>query len=160
MGGYRILGTTTMITLARTTSQNKDFQELIRLLDEGLWERYGEIQGPYVALNKVENNQTVIVAYVEGIAQGCGCFKQLQHSVVEIKRMFVREEARGKGIASALLKELESWAIELGNTIAILETGTKQIEAIGMYKKSGYSQMDNYEPYIGMPYSVCFQKDL
>ena len=74
--------------------------------------------------------------------------------------MFVKPEFRGKGISKFVLKELESWGSQLGYSKSVLETGTKQLEAIGLYTKSGYSRIDNYGPYVNMPYSVCMQKNL
>jgi GNAT superfamily N-acetyltransferase len=79
---------------------------------------------------------------------------------VEIKRMFVRPKQCGKGLASSVLRELESWAQELGYTHAILETGRKQAEAIGLYQKYGYKRIENYGQYQGMANSVCFGKNL
>ena len=50
--------------------------------------------------------------------------------------MYVELDNRGRGIATAILKELESWALELGYTKLILETGINQPEAIALYQKS------------------------
>lgn len=93
-------------------------------------------------------------------AVGCGAFKEFNDETVEIKRMFVPDEQRGKGIASKVLKELEAWALELGYTTCILETGKRQPEAIALYKKNGYELIPNYGQYAGVENSVCFQKVL
>ena len=74
--------------------------------------------------------------------------------------MFVLPEYRGRGIASAVLSELEAWARELGYTRCILETGKKQPEAIRLYQKSGYTIIPNYGPYEQVENSVCMEKAL
>ena len=99
-----------------------------------------------------------MVCYLNNTAVGCGAFRAIDTKNVEIKRMFVNPDFRGKGIASSILKELEQWASELKYTQTILETGINQPEAIALYKKMGYSVTENYGPYIGIENSVCMQK--
>ena len=74
--------------------------------------------------------------------------------------MFVLPEHRGKGIAQHILLELENWAKELDYSSCILETGKKQVEAIGLYQKAGYHIISNYGQYIGMENSICMQKEI
>ena len=147
-----------MILINRTTSENKDFGELITLLDGDLNNRYGTEQTVYDQYNIIEAIDTVVVAYLNNIPAGCGCFKIYDSDTIEIKRMFVKTEMRGKGISKLILKELENWGIEKGYSQAILETRIKQTEAIGLYEKSGYQKIENFGPYVGMPYSICMKK--
>lgn len=63
-----------------------------------------------------------------------------------------------RGIASKVLRELEKWTSELSFAKCILETGIKQPEAIGLYKKNGYQFIPNYRQYTGVKESVCFEK--
>ena len=74
--------------------------------------------------------------------------------------MYVPPDKRGKGIASLILKELESWAKELDYAKCILETGEKQPEAISLYKKNNYLVIQNYGQYADVISSVCFEKAL
>ncbi|GLX68059.1 GNAT family N-acetyltransferase [Paenibacillus glycanilyticus] len=150
-----------MIQLVRGSADNEDFQMLIKLLDEDLWRRYPDTQQFFDVHNKVKLDANAVVAYLDGKPVGCGCYREYgNEQTVEIKRMFVQEEARGKGIAKSIVKELEQWAIEAGNMKALLETGSGQPEAIALYKKLGYVQIENYEPYIGSEESVCMGKTL
>lgn len=149
-----------MISLKRTTCDNGDFDYLVQQLDKDLWARYPAEQHIYNGFNKITGIDTVVIAYHEGVPVGCGCFKPFGAGGVEIKRMFVQPLLRGKGVAFSILEELERWAAELGYAYTVLETGTGQPEAISLYKKSGYRLIENYPPYIGMPSSVCFRKDL
>jgi len=108
----------------------------------------------------MEHIETIVLAYVDEKPVACGGFKVYENETVEIKRMYVEPEHRGRGIASQILLELEKWAIELGYTRSILETGRKQGEAIGLYGKRGYQQIENYGQYRGQANSVCFEKKL
>lgn len=150
-----------MIIIKRTTTDNPDFSSLIELLDKDLWNRYPETQQNFVAFNVVKLNAMAIVAYDGDCAVGCGCYRFTENeSIVEIKRMYVKEEVRGTGIAKSIVSELEVWALEEGKISAVLETGINQPEAIALYKKLGYEQIANYEPYVNNKESICMGKDL
>jgi putative acetyltransferase len=147
-----------MLTLSRTTSSDENFTILVSQLEIELQKRYGAIQDLYNTFNKVCDLPTVIVAYANDIPAGCGCFKKYNNKKAEIKRMYVDIHERGKGIGKAILLELEKWAIESGYTGAILETGLKQPESIRLYESCGYYKIPNYEPYMDMVESICFEK--
>lgn len=146
--------------IIRTNSQDEQFVALVRLLDADLRIRDGEEHDFYAAYNKIDSIAHVVVAYFEDIAVGCGAIKKFDDQTIEIKRMYVRPEQRGKGIAGEVLRELESWAVELGFGEAVLETGKKQPEAIRLYEKSGYRLIPNYGQYQGVENSVCMKKSL
>ncbi len=149
------------MNIVRTTSDDKDFRQLIAELDKYL----AIVDGPgmheyYDKHNKVEKNNTVVVAYIVNKPVGCGCFKEYDKNSVEMKRMYVKQEVRGKKIGFAILRELEVWAAEIGYTNSVLETGLRQVEAVHLYKKSGYAVIDNYGPYVGIENSICFLKKI
>ena len=149
-----------MINLVRTNSDNLDFRELVALLDQDLQIRDGVEHSFYAQFNKINKIRHVLVAYEDGKAVGCGAIKEYAEGVAEIKRMFVRHERRGRGVAKSILSELEAWANELNFSECILETGLKQPEAIGLYQKSGYETISNYGQYSGVENSVCMKKSL
>ncbi len=149
-----------MANLIRTNSDNSDFRELVALLDQDLQIRDGDEHSFYAQFNKVDKIRQVVVAYQNGEAVGCGAIKEYTEGVMEIKRMFVRTERRGRGIAKSVLAELEAWADELNFSQCILETGKKQPEAIRLYQKSGYETIPNYGQYEGIDNSVCMKKSL
>ena len=149
-----------MLKIIRTDSNNSDFQSLVRLLDADLAIRDGDMHGYYAQYNKIDAIKNAVVAYDGETAVGCGAFKPFDDDSVEIKRMYVRPENRGVGIAVEVLKELENWAAELDFKAAVLETGKKQPEAIRLYEKSGYELIPNYGQYIGLENSVCMKKSL
>jgi GNAT superfamily N-acetyltransferase len=149
-----------MITLKRTDSDDTDFIALVRLLDDELAVVDGEEHTFYSQFNKIGSIKYVVVAYSDGIPAGCGAIKDFSTGVMEIKRMFVLNEARKKGIASGVLNELEKWAAELGSVKCILETGKRQTGAVSLYKKNNYRQVPNYGQYAGIENSICFEKTL
>jgi GNAT superfamily N-acetyltransferase len=149
-----------MYKLVRTNSDNLDFQKLVKELDKDLAIRDGEEHAFFAQYNKIDAIKFVIVAYENEVAVGCGAIKEYEPNIMEVKRMFVSPDQRGKGIASLVLIELEKWAAELNYKKCILETGIRQPEAISLYKKNNYVLIDNYGQYINVTSSVCFEKEL
>lgn len=149
-----------MIKLKRTNSEDSSFVDLVILLDQELKILDGREHDFYAQYNKVDHINHVVVAFDNNAPVGCGAIKRFYDKTCEIKRMFVVNDCRGKGIASLILKELEGWASELQFTKCILETGVKQPEAIGMYKKNGYKRISNYGQYENAENSKCFEKEL
>ena len=150
----------TALNIVRTDSENADFRELVRLLDAELAIRDGAEHGFYAQYNKIDKIREVVVAFEDGRAIGCGAFKEYEPRTAEIKRMYVREDARGRGVAGQILAELENWARELNFAECILETGWKQPEAVRLYRKSGYEIIPNYGQYAGVENSVCMRKSI
>lgn len=147
-----------MIKILKTNSENKDFQNLILKLDADLAERNGNNNDFFTQFNKTDQINHVIVAYFNNQPAGCGAIKVYDSNTMEVKRMFVPEEFRGRNIAMSILKNLEEWAKDLFYHKCILETGDKMPEAIGLYKKSGYQQIPNYGQYENIENSLCFEK--
>ncbi len=133
------------------------FIKLTDELDIELSQRYGAGQAKYDAYNRIVNAHAVIA--MDGVmTAACGCFKPYDAETVEIKRMYVKPEYRGRGVARELLKRLEAQAKLQGYQASVLETGRKQPEAIRLYEKSGYERIQNYGQYADIPDSVCFKK--
>lgn len=149
-----------MTSLKRTNSDDTDFINLVVLLDQDLAIRDGDDHAFYNQFNKTDKIKHVIVFYENNIAVGCGAFREKENDSVEIKRMFVHPDYRKKGIASAVLAELERWAKEVNYIYTILETGKNQPEAINLYQKQDYTIIANYPPYEEMDNSVCMKKTL
>ncbi|WP_033295257.1 GNAT family N-acetyltransferase [Amycolatopsis jejuensis] len=78
----------------------------------------------------------------------------------ELKRMYVAESARGRGFARAMLAELERTAWQAGRRRLVLETGTEQPEAIGLYRSSGYAEVPGFGVYADTPESRYYGKNL
>lgn len=147
-----------MITTKRTDSGDNDFRELVKALDKDLAIRDGDEHSFYAQFNKIDLIKHAIVAYDGTQPVGCGAVKPFSEDTMEVKRMYVPPNRRGQGIASIVLKELETWCLEMDYMKCVLETGKKQPEAIELYKKNGYRIIPNFGQYKNVENSVCFEK--
>jgi GNAT superfamily N-acetyltransferase len=134
---------------------------LVAALDADLMHRY-----PGEPTNGVEPQEFrdaggyFLLARRGAEAVGCGAFRPIDARTVEIKRMFVDPGCRGRGVARAVLDGLEAEARRRGYVRTILETGVRQPEAIALYRRAGYAEIEAFEPYVDSPLSVCLGKDL
>jgi len=87
-----------------------------------------------------------VVAVSDGEPVACGGVQTIADDVTygEIKRMWVHPAWRGAGLGSRLLRHLESVAAELGNDVVRLDTNDTLTEAIAMYRRAGYTEIDRY----------------
>lgn len=148
------------LKLIRTDSENADFRKLVALLDQDLAVRDGEDHSFYAQFNQIDSIKEAVIAYHQRLPVACGAIKPFSSTAAEVKRMFVHPDYRKQGIAAQIVTELENWAIELGFSTTVLETGKKQPEAIALYQKIGYHITPNYGQYIGVENSVCMTKSL
>lgn len=146
-------------TIARERPDSEDGARLIAATIDELAERYGEDQGGPNVDELAAADATFLVARIDGRAVACGAFRELAPGVVEIKRMYVEPSARRRGLARAILRELERLAREAGVEAVRLETGLRQPEAIALYESEGYERFECWPPiYSEDPLSVCFEK--
>lgn len=108
-----------------------------------------------------------VVGYVDGRPAACGGWRARERSAdgladgdAELKRMYVVESLRGRGLARRLLAELERNAADAGRVRMVLETGTRQPEAVGLYSSAGYQPIPKFGQYRRDPLSLCFAKVL
>ena len=99
-----------------------------------------------------------MMALVEDVPAACGALRALEDGVAEIKRMYVGERFRRRGLATAILRSLEE-ARGLGYGIVRLETGTLQPEAIAFYEANGYHRIECYRQWSGTALSVWEETD-
>lgn len=107
-----------------------------------------------------------LVGYDDGVPVATGAWRRSPvralggSSAVEVKRMFVVAERRGRGLARAVLAELERTALAAGHDHAVLETGLRQPEAIALYLGEGYVEIPGFGHYADSPLSRSFAKVL
>jgi ribosomal protein S18 acetylase RimI-like enzyme len=110
-----------------------------------------------------------LVGYVEGVAVAMGGWRRLgarpglpSPNTAEIKRMYVAPRARRQGLSREVLAELEASARAAGIDWLVLETGQPQTSAVGLYRSSGYVEVDGtpYGHYLGEPDVVHLGKSL
>jgi GNAT superfamily N-acetyltransferase len=132
------------------------------MLDEYLFEIVGgeKQRKQYARYNGLEDIHDVILLYDEDTPVACAGFKYYSEGTAEVKRVFMRDEYRGKGLSKELLSRLEVKARDRGYEKLILETGKHLHQAIGLYLKLGYEITENYGQYKNMAESVCMSKVL
>lgn len=141
---------------------NKDFIMLSSMLDSYLNNLVGgeEHRAEYIPYNQPDDIECVILVYNGDSPIGCVGFKKYDNESAEVKRVFIKNGYRGKGISRKMMNFLEYKAKEKGYRSLILETGEPLIEAMGLYSSIGYKVIPNYGQYINMPDSICMMKKL
>jgi GNAT superfamily N-acetyltransferase len=144
--------------------------EPVRLDDPAALELIEQIQGEYVIRYGGRDDAPIdvaeflppkglfLVATIDGVPAGCGGWRNLGDGRAEIKRMFTVAGYRNRGVARAVLAELERTAAAAGIVELVLETGTVQPEAIALYESSSYRPIEGFGYYAGRPLSRSFGK--
>jgi putative acetyltransferase len=96
----------------------------------------------------------------DGLAAGCGAVKLFGSEYGEVKRMYVRPQFRGLGLAKLMLDHLAAYAREQGVGLLRLETGIHQREAIGLYELVGFRRIPAFGAYKQDPLSVFYEKQI
>ncbi|KUL35688.1 acetyltransferase [Streptomyces sp. NRRL F-4489] len=101
----------------------------------------------------------LLVARQGGTPAGCAGARRLDDRTAELKQVFVRPGRRGQGAAGALLRAVEAAAAGWGAERIRLDTRLDLTEAIALYRRRGYREIDPY--HFGDPYAeIFFEKDL
>lgn len=149
--------------LCKRAYDHPDSVKLIADLQQVFVERYGdEDVTPVDPAQFAAPLGYFVVGYLDGVPVACGGWRvhsELE-SAVEIKRMYVADSLRGKGLSRLILANLEDTAREAGYQQMVLETGLRQPEAIGLYTATGYERIENFGVYRNHPESVCYSKPL
>jgi GNAT superfamily N-acetyltransferase len=110
-----------------------------------VYESFSRLDNPPLALDEMRGPRgAYIVGYEGDEAVAGGGIRRLEAGAAEIKRMFVRPEARSRGVARALLEALEQTARELGYERVRLDTGPKQVHGLALYRSAGYVDVPAY----------------
>jgi GNAT superfamily N-acetyltransferase len=134
---------------------------LLEELHRELLARYPQHCIHGVKLDELEAEKgAFVIARLAGRPVGCGALRRLEEGVGEVKRMFVRPEARRRGVARVVLAKLEETARALGFRTLRLETGARQPEAIALYESHDYRPIPRFGEYADDPFSVCYEKAL
>ena len=126
------------VDIERITKATDDVRLLIGELDQVLAAEYLPEQRHGLALEELFQPQIrFFLARLNGIAIGCGGMA-LFDDFVEVKRMYVRQTVRGRGVAQALLTRIETEARDAGFVVLRLETGERQTAALRFYARAGF----------------------
>jgi|SRR5215212_2806221 len=149
-----------MIEIALEPFDSADAEQLLEELRQELNDRYGGDFEPGEKPYWADVTVFLVVRDHDGRPLGCGAVRSLGEPVVEIKRMYVRREARGRGVGVAILEALEREAVARGFKVIRLETGPLQPEAIGLYARAGYREIPCFGAYAAGQASRCFERRL
>jgi putative acetyltransferase len=149
------------VVIERVAADSDEATELIRALDIELQRRYpGAVVHGLRPGEAQDDRLSFFVARLGDRAVGCAALRELEPGTGEVKRMFVLDGFRGRGIARRLIAALEQRGRELGYHTLRLETGEGQPEAIGLYQSAGFIKIPAFGQYVGNAYSRCFEKSL
>jgi putative acetyltransferase len=142
-----------------------EIRALIAELDTALSAEYPPEQRHGLALDAIfQPHLRFFLARLDGEAVACGGVA-LFADFAEVKRMYVRHAARGRGVAQALLARIEAEALAAGLSVLRLETGDRQDAAMRLYTRAGFRRCPVFGAYAAMPAnsiatSVFFEKRL
>lgn len=149
------------VLLKQTDAKDPALLHLISQLDDYLYSRYPAEEVFGVDLNDQAVQDVVFVtAYIDDVAVGCGAYRPLDKDSAELKRIYVDNSYRKRGIASKILTWLEQEAQLAGYSTLRLETGPEQPESIALYEKCGFYYIEPFGEYIHCPSSICMEKKL
>jgi len=138
------------IEIERALSPSPEIRALIEELDQHLSQNYLPEQQHALALDELfQPHIRFVLARMEGVAIGCGGVA-LFSDFAEVKRMYVRPEARRCGAADAIMSRLTAEAAAANLKIVRLETGTRSFAALKFYRRCGFEPCEMFEPYTSM----------
>ncbi len=147
-------------SLLEVSPSHPDFVFLVAQLDAHLTDMYGKEEKFFTKYNQIDSIQYAFICYQDKVPVGCGGMKKYSDISMEIKRMYVVPNCRGRGIATSILKALENLATKLNYAETILETLKIKESVIKMYSRNGYIIIPNYGQYDGMQSSICMKREL
>ncbi len=148
------------MSLMTTSLESPTARKLLEDLDAELMGLYPDHPyPPPFGDDEASGVGSVLIAYRDRRAVGCGAIRRLDDDTAELLRMYVLPTARGDGIGKVLLQALEAEAADMGVGRIVLEAGDRQPDAIGLYTKSGYERFGGWidEP---NPHSIFMEKTL
>jgi putative acetyltransferase len=149
------------VTITLETPRRPEIIRLLDMSDAYAASLYPSESNHLVDLSSLEQpSVSFFVARNDGVAVGCAALVEAGDGTAEIKRMFVDPEARGLRAASRLMDKLEEQATKSGLKAIRLETGIYQPEAICLYRKYGYVEIEPFGSYQRDPLSLFMEKRL
>jgi len=151
------------VDIINITDHRDDVQSLLNESDTYMQSLYPDESNHMVSLSNLLNEHTNLIGVMIGDElAGIGAVKHIKadETYGEIKRVFVLEKHRGKGLSKVIMQRLHQRLLEAGIVTAKLETGVYQPEAIGLYRALGYIKCGPFGDYQTDPLSVFMVKKL
>ena len=149
-----------MIVVEPTTPRASGTQDLLELSHALMLSLFSPESCHFLDLDALEaDNIHLFAARIGNDMLGTGALA-IKDGYGEVKSMFTLEAARGKGVAAALLRQVEDTARENGLTSLKLETGDTLHAAHRLYERHGFTFCDPFGDYKDIPESLFMEKDL
>jgi GNAT superfamily N-acetyltransferase len=138
-----------------------EVQRLVTEVQEEYVRRYGGPDGAAVEAGEFSPPEGLfLVGLLDGVPVATGGWRRIDDGMAEIKRMFVAQAARRRGLARAVLAELERTAAAAGYRELVLNTGPRQPEAVALYEAVGYVRSAPFGHYACHPRALFYRKQL
>lgn len=150
------------ITLQQVPCNHSDFLQLCNELDMFLNRAIGgeDKREKYKKYNHLDTMDYVVIANDGQQTAGCAALRKYSETEIEVKRVFVKESYRGRGIGGQMLEHLIKRASEMDYKYMLLETGAFLASSVRLYKRYGFEQIENYGDYKNMPESFCMGRGI
>ena len=148
-------------TIEKERPDSEDAITLINELEAVLAPNYpAESRHGFSVEKLIRENVAFFVIRQDGISAGCGGVKIFEGEYGEVKRMYIRPQFRGHGLAKKMLEHLTEYTRNQGVGLLRLETGIHQTEAIALYEKMGFQNIGPFGEYKADPLSRFYEKKI
>lgn len=141
-------------------AKSADYRMLAQKLDDYYFSLVGDVHLRYAEANRPENMACLIVAYDGDVPMGCGCWKAVDETTAEVKRIYVLPQYRRQGVASAIIRKLEESIRASRYQRILLETARTTSDSHALYLSLGYREIGYYGSPAGAENCRCFLKDI
>ena len=138
------------MTIVSMNISDKSVLSLFSEHDDYMIDFLGNDKWCYTRYSENENIENVWVVYSDNFPIGCIAYRKKADGVGEVKRLYIRNEYRGKGISKALLKTVECYAKEQGCNTLFLDTRITLEPAVSIYRSYGFNIVFQQGLYIQM----------
>lgn len=139
-----------MVKIVSMSVTDIDVLQLFSEHDDYMIDFLGDDKWCYTRYSADENIGKVWVAYIDNLPIGCVAYRVKDVGVAEVKRLFIREDYRGKGFSKELLKTVQEYAEEQGCHALFLDTRITLKAAVSIYRDFGFRIVFQQGLYIQM----------
>lgn len=159
--GERVLRDGTAVRLRPVRYADPVAHGLVERVQQEYVQRYGGPDGAVVDPAEFDPPAGLfLAAFADAAPVGSGGWRVHEPDVVEVKRVYVVPGFRRRGLAEVIMRELEESAARAGHRRVVLNTGTRQPEALALYAALGYRPVPGYGMYACVPGAIFLGRDV
>ena len=136
------------------------FRELVRAMDREYGERFGAAALKCRSCHGLDDIRQACLLLRDGQVVACGAFRAMEEGTAELNRAYVRPEHRRRGCARQVVEVLELQALFQGFGRMVMEIGQDIPEAISLYRKMGYREIETLTIFADNKDTLCMEKEL